>query len=249
MTDQIRRPFWSRSAVSDVAMVRHDGWAYRVLKWEFPGTMGILSAYVVTLDSGCSPHVVHNHLEEEIVVPLTGSVDIVLPGSATRPIGTRNMTFHAHGNQHTYRGGSEQEGHFVVLKWLVPGLTDLPPDNVVLVTDIDTDSGDWTESGGIRRRRIWDKVPLAAGGHLTAEEVEMAPKTGYPVHTHEHDLLLVLTHGQLTGLGHVTDAPAVIYYPAGTPHGAAASSLDVIRMFAFEFHPAKSMPWLSRSRG
>ncbi len=71
----------------------------------------------------------------------------------------------------------------------------------------------------------------------------MVPKTGYPVHSHDYDLLLVLTHGRLEGLGHLSEAPAVIYYPAGTPHGAAPTGVELTRMIAFEFHPPEVMPW------
>ena len=64
-----------------------------------------------------------------------------------------------------------------------------------------------------------ENQPLANGGRLVVDAIRLTPQTGFPLHSHEHDLMLVLLRGQMHGLGHITSAPAVIYYPAGTPHG------------------------------
>jgi len=231
-----RRPFWTRSAATDMAMTREDGWSYRVLKHGFPGCMGTLGAYVLTLDPGCVPHPVHNHGEEEILIPLAGAVDVLQSGPDVIRLSPGTLLFHPTGHQHTHRGASAQPAEFVVLKWSVPGLTAVPPDNVAFFAETDTGPEAWVERGGIRRRRVWERVPLAAGGHCEAEVIEMSPETGYPVHSHEHDLCLVLTQGRLAGLGHLSVAPAVIYYPAGTPHGAAPTNPEPLRMIAIEFH-------------
>ena len=81
----------------------------------------------------------------------------------------------------------------------------------------------WPTKAVSHRRRVCENQPLANGGRLVVEAIRLTPQTGFPAHTHEHDLMLVLLRGQMHGLGHVTAAPAVIYYPAGTAHGLSAA--------------------------
>lgn len=237
-----RRPFWIRSASTDTAMTAQDGWSYRTLKRDFPGFMGLFSAYVLTLEAGAWPHEVHGHVDEEILIPLSLGVTMVEAGSSRR-LSPGDLVFHTPWHRHTHTGVDEGVSSILALKWIVPGATAEDSRQVVDVTD--TSLADVEERHGIRRRRIWSDRPLTSGATMTVEAIEMAPGVGYPVHTHDHDLVLVVTEGQLVDYGTAVPAPAVIYYPAGTPHGAAQIDRSVTRMIALEFHAAPSMPWLT----
>lgn len=236
-----RRPFWIRSARTDTAMTAQDGWSYRTLKRDFPGFMGLFSAYVLTLDAGAWPHDVHGHVDEEILIPLSVGVTMVEAGSSRR-LSPGDLVFHTPWHQHTHTGVKEGVSSILALKWMVPGATADQSPSTVDVTE--THLGDVEERHGIRRRRIWSDKRLTSGSMMTIEAIEMAPGVGYPIHTHDHDLVLVVLEGQLVDYGTAVPAPAVIYYPAGTPHGAAPLIPAVTRMIAIEFHRAQSMPWL-----
>ncbi len=237
-----RRPFWVRSAVADGGSLLGEGWTVRTLKKDFPGYMGVVSAYVSTLEAGCIPHEIHHHDDEEIFVLLNGELDLLTP-DGTHHLGTGSIVYHPPGQQHTIRGASAERAEFLVFKWLRPGLARARSADRALVSDASGRSP-WSEAGGIRRHRAWEPHPLAAGGTLVADIIEIPAQTGYPVHAHDHDLLLVLLQGQLCGVGHTTQAPAVVYYPAGTPHGASPSNPDPIHLIAFEFHRPPAAPWL-----
>jgi hypothetical protein len=56
-------------------------------------------------------------------------------------------------------------------------------------------------------------------------------------------LVPLFIYSALVTFGVAIQAPAVIYYPAGTPHGGAAGS-EPLRMIALDFHAAPAMPWL-----
>ena len=235
-----RRPFWVRSAETASAMTQMEQWSYRALKRDFPGYMGLFSAYVLTLDAGGWPHDVHAHVDEEILIPLSGAVDMVEHGSVRR-LTSSDLVLHAPWHEHTHVGAPSGPAALLAFKWAAPGSTGEGSSRQVEVANLDLEE---TEAlRGIRRRRIWTRRPLTSGSTMTVESVQLQPSTGYPMHTHDHDLVLVVTAGQLVTFGVAIQAPAVIYYPAGTPHGGAAGS-EPLRMIALDFHAAPAMPWL-----
>lgn len=235
-----RRPFWIRSARTDTAMTVRDRWAYRTLKRDFPGFMGLFSAHVLRLERGAWPHEVHGHVDEEILIPLSVGVTMVEAGSSRR-LSPGDLVFHTPWHQHTHTGETVEPSSILVLRWTVPGAIVVNSSATVDVTD--TSLAGVADRHGIRRRRIGTNRPLTSGT-MTVEAIELAPGVGYPVHAHDHDLVLIVTEGQLVDYGTTIPAPSVIYYPAGTPHGAVPLHQGITRMIALEFHAAPSMPWL-----
>ena len=161
-----RRPFWARSAATDTAMTPMDGWSYRTLKHDYPGYMGHFSAYVLALDEGRWPHDVHGHVDEEILIPLSGSVDMVEHGSVSR-LTSSDVVYHAPWHEHTHVGVPPGPSVILALKWAVPGATAEGSSRHVEVMSLDSDEAE--ARGGIRRRRVVTQRQVTSGGTMTVE--------------------------------------------------------------------------------
>jgi quercetin dioxygenase-like cupin family protein len=200
----------------------------------YPGHMGALSAYYSILSAGHVPHEIHAHDEEEIIVLLSGKLDVLTPTRSYR-IGPGSFIFHPPGDRHSIRSVGPAAAAFFIFKWTWENAARTRTGATLLLHNA-AEARPRADQAGMQRRRVCEDRPLAQGGRLVADAIHIAPRAGYPAHSHEHDLLLVLLHGRLHGLGHVASAPAAIYYPAGTLHGCACVSADPIDMLAFEFH-------------
>lgn len=236
--------FWVRSLPQRGVEKSEIGWSIRHLIKNYRGLMGSLCVYDSQLGVDQIPHELHSHTGAEIIVLLSGRLDIIGPENRVRVCAAGSFFHHPPGDWHTLQSVGPEAARFLVFKWS----RDVPSQEGVKASTLIFDAHLWqpaNEQLGIQRHRPSEDQPLENGGKLVTEIIRIAPGTGYPVHAHDHDLMLIILRGSLDGLGHQTRVPAVIYYPAGTPHALAPTSLEPIDHLAFEFHsPLSSFGWL-----
>lgn len=230
----IKRAFWVRSAPPQWSEGLSPPWMIRGLMGNYPGYMGQMSVFVSTLEGGHIPHPLEAHDQEEILVTLSGGLEL-LTGERTHRLGPGGLVHVPPQGRHRIRAVGPESPEFFVFKWTWQNVLGTKPNATTFVLEgHGFDRAD--DQAVIYQRRVCENQPLANGGRMVVETLRLPPQTGYPLHSHDHDLMLVLLGGQMHGLGHVTSAPAVIYYPAGTMHGLQPVSPDPIEMIAFEFH-------------
>ena len=230
--DVINRPFWIRSAPTPDPV--GPAITIRALKGNYPGLMGTFSAYTAILRASSSPHELHTHREEEQIVVLSGELDVFVEDQTDR-LGPGGFCHFPSGSGHAISAVGPEDTAFLVFKWSWESTSGSPAKTVpVLFTAKVLEP--WTEQRGVQRHRICQAKSLANGATLTAEFIRVGPHSGYPGHTHDHDLLLVLLRGQLHGFHPPASAPAIIYYPAKTPHMMAPLHPEPTEMIALEFH-------------
>jgi len=225
------RLFWIRSAWSP----EPDGpeLTIRTLKTGYPGPMGTIWAYTAVLRASATPHEMHSHREEELVVVLSGELDAF--GDETHRLSPGGLCHVPSGSPHLVRSVGPEDTRFLIFKWNWQSTSGSPAKSAPLFF---TPSAlePWKEQPGIQRHRICQDRSLANGTTLTAEFIHVGPHSGYPDHAHDHDLMLILLRGQLQGFHPPTSAPAIIYYPAKTPHMMAPLHPEPTEMIALEFH-------------
>ncbi len=230
-----RPPFWVMTLTDTYVDEPANGWEINGLLKGFRGVMGNVDVYVSRLGVNQMPHEIHSHAEEEIIILLSGHLDILSP-SGRVGLGPGSFFHHPPKDSHTIQSMGPETACFVILKWS----WDAPLQDYAKAKTLIYNASTWqpaTDCPGIQRHRISDHQPLGNGGRLACESIRIAPETGYPAHAHDHDLMLILLSGRVSGLGHHTKAPAIIYYPAGTPHALATICPEPIDLLAFEFHP------------
>lgn len=228
----MNRLFWIRSAPTPDPV--EPELTIRTLKSNYPGPMGAISAYTAILRASANSHEIHSHREEEQIVVLSGELDAIL-GDETHRLGPGGFCHFPPGSRHAVRSAGPGDTAFLVFKWTWQSTSGSPAKTIpVFFTAKELEP--WTEQPGIQRHRICQDQSLANGATLTAEFIRVGANSGYPEHTHEHDLMLILLRGQLHGFHPPTSAPAIIYYPAKTPHMMAPLHPEPTEMIALEFH-------------
>jgi len=96
-------------------------------------------------------------------------------------------------------------------------------------------------SGQLTYRTLMAGDPAAMGRLSSYAMFLGAGRSPHEMNSYPEEEIIVPAIGTLdSSLGHTTDAPAIIYYRAGTPHGLAPTDI-AIDMLAFEFHPPKAL--------
>ncbi|MDS3861608.1 cupin domain-containing protein [Thermosynechococcaceae cyanobacterium BACA0444] len=226
--------YWVRSVPPVPLSHLESSWGIKPLYQDYPGLMGTLSTYYSVLAPGHIPHEIHTHDDEEIIVLLAGELDILAPDHRV-PIGPGSFFHHPPHDPHTIEAVGSEVACFLVFKWkseLKPQTSETAEFFLFNAQDLPP----WDQQKGFQLQVLCENQPLTNGGTLKVGLIHLAPNQGYPPHSHDHDLMLVLLHGEMKALGHNTNAPAVIYYPARTLHALAPVSPAPITIIEFEFH-------------
>lgn len=184
-----------------------------------PTLLGRLSVYRATHAPGMGPFPeLMQHAEEEIIIPLTGEL-AVIDREQSRRVGPGSLLHIPSWSPHNLPCIGEVPADFFVLKLL--GTEGSAPNADKDLAILPFDSRPLLPGNGLRQRgeSVWRLV--ADGARLRFGRFILEGGHGYPVQSHEHDLLLILLRGRLWGIGHDTEGPAVVYYPAGCPHAAS----------------------------
>lgn len=204
-----------------------------------------LSCHASILEPGCSPHPPHNHLDEEILVILEGEADIVIADSEddSRPrveqMRPGDMVYYPSYQFHTIRCSGEAPVTYFMYRWNAP----VRPNDEVLGLTI---------CRGLKTRALetskqFDTSLVLEGrtGLLDLLHVHLSeakPSGGYAEHQDQHDVALLLFEGTVKTLGREVTAPAVVLYPAMSPHGLSGAGETAARYLVVEFHGAHSSP-------
>ena len=76
----------------------------------------IFNMHYSRLAAGRIPHEIHEHDEEELLIPISGEVEIVKPEGATA-IGPGWLVYHSSSSPHTIRATGAEDATYLVLRW------------------------------------------------------------------------------------------------------------------------------------
>jgi hypothetical protein len=204
------------------------------------GSFKSFSSHISALKPDIIPHSPHAHMEEEIIIPLRGNVEILTSDQPTGsirntlPLEPGSFVYHSSGQFHTIRCSSSKAAQYLVFKWR-------RFDHAVKELGTfayDANDQEWEfqpVSPGFRR------LPIAGltdhtNGSLRAHISLLEPNTGYPAHQDNYDILVVLLEGELETFNLSNSAPAIFFFAANTPHGFFNLGTKPARYFVFEFN-------------
>jgi uncharacterized RmlC-like cupin family protein len=198
-----------------------------------------LECHYSVLMPGNSPHPPHAHLEEEILVVMSGSAELVVQNPVKTgvmerfpaPAGT--AIYYPSFQPHTIRNASEAPVIYAMLRWsseptgaerrLIPCFV----------------QAEWLKRGDPSRPISMGPLlegPTAFLGKLHAHTTRIEPGGGYDSHRDSHDVAIFLLTGEIAILGRGIRAPAISFIPAGYPHDMSSVGADPARYLVWEFH-------------
>lgn len=213
----------------------------------FNGTttgMRALSCHVSVLTHNQCPHPPHRHDEEEILLVLSGEVEIVLPdiGGSDQDqhkcLTPGQLVYYPAHFAHTLRTVSTQPANYLMFKWVTGPSTEhsqLP----FGLYDIFGHVRELADQEGFRTRLVFEG-PTVCLQKLHCHVSTLAPGAGYDAHIDAHDVAIIVLEGQVETLGAHAGPHSVIFYPAGEPHGMLNPGDATARYVVFEFHGKQS---------
>lgn len=200
------------------------------------------SCHVSTLVTGFSPHPPHEHKEEEILIVLSGEVDIILKDHNVtaetcfyrKRLQKNQFAYYPSYFAHSLETISEKPANYLMFRWCGSSSSkkntldfcffdSLPP-----MYEIDSRQA-------VSMQRIFEE-PTSYLKKLHCHKTTLAAGAGYPPHADPYDVAIILLEGEVQTLGQNIKAPGVIFYEAGKPHGMLNPTDHTAQYLVFEFH-------------
>ena len=194
-----------------------------------------LSCHVSVLTHNSCPHPPHTHPEEELLLVLTGEVEVILPALSEqrRRLGPGQFVYYPAEFPHTLQTVSEQPAEYLMFKWCAaPSGTATPLGHAA--HEALGEPSHAADDTGFRPQRLFEH-PTAWLRKLHCHVSTLAPGAGYAPHLDAYDVALVVLEGEIETLGQRVPSPAVVFYAAGEPHGIHNPAATPARYVVFEF--------------
>jgi len=202
-----------------------------------------MDVHVSVLNQHQSPHPPHAHREEEILVLLSGEVDVLLPqarglyGDERHPLQPGEFVYYPAHFPHTLRTTSVEPANYLMFKWLADPTGATSPLGFHHLSTRDPAAG---PAGEPYRTRILFEGITGWLRKLHCHVSILEPGAGYAPHADAYDVAIVLLEGEIETLGQRVQPHAVVYHPAGELHGIKNPGTIAARYLVLEFHGSQS---------
>jgi quercetin dioxygenase-like cupin family protein len=203
--------------------------------------MGRFESHFSVLQTGKTPHPPHQHLEEEIIVLLSGQLVVIREDAATGQLTEEQaapgeLVYHSSANIHTLRAVGPAPARYLIFKWgggAAPG-----PVMVLSSKTMPYDQAFATHeqsNEGFAKTVIFEN-PTRYLRKLHCHASTLRPGAGYDPHDDNYDVAIVLLKGIVETVGQRVEAPSAIFYSADRPHGLRNVGDIAAQYVVFEFH-------------
>ena len=197
-----------------------------------------LECHYSVLMPGASPHLPHKHVDEEILVVMSGAAELVIansprdPNPRIMPAPAGSAAYYPPFQHHTIRNVSSEPVRYAMLRWKSPAISaekHLPTRFV---------RSEWLQAEPRRpvAMHALFEGPSAFLGKLHGHVTRITPAGGYAAHRDEHDVSIFLVEGEIAILGKRIVAPTVVFIPAGHLHDMKAVGAQPAKYMVWEFH-------------
>jgi mannose-6-phosphate isomerase-like protein (cupin superfamily) len=201
-----------------------------------------LECHYSVLMPGFSPHLPHRHLDEEVLVVMSGAAELIVANSPRDanprilPAPAGSAIYYPPFQHHTIRNTSSEPVRYAMLRWRSPAISAKKhlAARFVPSTWLQADS-----SRSVAMKTLFEG-PSAFLGKLHAHVTRIVPGGGYDAHRDAHDVSIFLIKGEIAVLGKRIVAPAVVFFPAGHLHDMKVAGSEPAKYVVWEFHRTES---------
>ena len=231
-------PCWIKAVDSLVFETKQDGWKIGHIFHGPTSCMKKLSSHVSVLDEGKTPHEPHVHKEEELLILLSGTVDIIRVDDTSQARTVERLTpgsfiYHAAYQGHTIHSVGPGPATYLMFKW--KGTPNTDEGERLKSSAFHIWSGKEKQRPGYKRIGIFQSPTLYLN-NLRSHLSVLEPGAGYPPHGDEYDVAILVLSGDLETLNRQVGPHSVIFYPANELHGMKNTGNTEATYLVFEFH-------------
>lgn len=199
-----------------------------------------LACHVSVLSSGSLPHPVHEHREDEILLLLSGELEIfisdeqVSSGTAELQLKPDHLLYYPAHFSHTIRSVGKEPANYLMVKWFAARKAKDPlvPFRQYELAVPEKTGGN--SSGFIPHLLFEGKT--ACLEKVRCHITRLAPGSGYRPHADSYDVVIVMLEGEAETLGERVRPQGIIFYPSGEPHGMHNPGTGPARYLVLELH-------------
>lgn len=206
----------------------------------FPSTLLELEIHVSILRAGNSPHKPHTHPQEELIIILSGKLQIIRTAPSQKiikstPLGPGSLTYHDSNRAHTVYSVGPEPAIYICIKW--SGKKIKERNNLLTSSDFIPDyiEEKKTLHSEFKTSKLFES-PTEFLEKLHCHISHMKPDSGYEPHKDSYDVMIILLDGKIETLNKELESKSVIFYQAGEPHGMKNIGSKVAQYIVFEFH-------------
>jgi mannose-6-phosphate isomerase-like protein (cupin superfamily) len=202
-------------------------------------TCADITCHASVLAGGHIPHPPHSHVEEELLIPLHGEVELTIPSGPADAAPRRErlrpgaLVYYPAWQYHTIRNPGTTPVGYLMFKWRAP-LTEATEPLGVGITRFE-DLAPPSDAPPFWTQRLFEG-PTGCLGKLHCHLTVLQPGAGYEPHRDAYDVAIVMLAGTVETLGQTVGPQSVIYYGAGELHGMRNVGDEPARYLVFEFH-------------
>ena len=236
-------PCWVKAFDLPLEENHRSGWnIYRVFKGS-TSSMSKMRSHVSVLSANKTPHPPHRHPEEELIIMLSGEVDIIRaddPPSqqhTAERIGPGSLVYHCAYQSHTIRSVGAGPATYLIFKWRgEPRTTEGPVlGSATFSVQTGAPAKRSRRSKGFARTRVF-KSPTRYLRKLRCHVSVLEPGAGYRPHRDAYDVAIVVFKGTVETLDRQFGPHSVIFYPSQELHGMKNVGTTPASYLVFEFH-------------
>jgi len=197
------------------------------------------SCHMSVLAPGLIPHPLHEHEEEEILIILSGELNIIFSNpespekTSQRCLQKSHFAYYPANFAHTLENVGKKPANYLMFKWTG---SHKQKEKMMKFGYFETPHlHDEKKQQGFSPQQVFEGTTLYLE-KLHCHTTVLSAGAGYPPHADYYDVAILLLEGEVQTLEKNIKAPGVIFYAAGEPHGIYNPSYESARYLVFEFH-------------
>lgn len=237
-------PCWIKSLTPLLKDNGESGWKISDIFRGSTASVKEFKSHMSLLGPATMPHPPHEHEEEELIIMLSGEVDIITLENtgeiATRRIVTGCLVYHSAHQKHTIKCIGPEPAAYLIFKWT--GAPDKRRGAGLQSSAFQIPS--WSAGSSSRPAKeiqytLVFESPTLYLRKLRCHLTTLQPGAGYLPHSDAHDTAVLTLGGSVETLGHLIEPHSIIFYPAGQLHGMKNPGAVPARYIVIEFHGSK----------
>lgn len=204
-----------------------------------------ISCHASALSFGYSSHTLHSHKEEELLILLSGNLNIMLPDRLSPdkiksiPIEKGQFIYYPSYFAHTLQTTSREHANYLMFKWYT-GLKNTA--SVLTFSRFNMfEIREPLEPKDDFYSKLLFEGPTGYLKKLHCHISTLVPGAGYKPHSDTYDVVIIVLEGKIETIGQQAKPYDVIFYSAGKPHGIYNPGTTPSRYLVFEFHTSNKM--------
>ena len=200
-----------------------------------------IECHVSILEQGEVPHPPHRHQEEELLILISGEVDLLLPGnesmhgSERQRLKVGEFVYYPANFPHTLQTLSKEHATYLMFKW--HSVSPIYKSNSLgygIYSSLNKQPEAMNDSAF--QVQLLFEGPTDNLNRLHCHNSYLAPGGGYDEHFDSHDVAILVLEGEVDTLNERVGPNGVIFYRAGERHGMQNKGSIAARYIVFEFH-------------